>query len=106
VQSSLAAHDAAIVFVTLDPLSDGPEQLRSFLEPIHPRLIGLTGTPQQIDEAAQRYGVALRQTAGRVEHSSMWYLLDATSRVRRVYPHTTPAVELLADIRHLRAVQG
>lgn len=100
---STAASEAAVVFVTLDPLSDGPDQLRSFLGRIHPRMIGITGTPQQIELAAERYGVALRQVAAGVEHSSMWYLLDGASRVRRVYPHTTPAGELLADIRRLRA---
>jgi len=106
LQPGGVAGEAAIVFVTLDPLNDGPQQLRAFLERIDGRLIGLTGTPQQIERSAERYGVALRASAGGVEHSSMWYLLDAASRVRRVYPHTTPAGALLADIRRLRAQQG
>jgi protein SCO1/2 len=106
LQLTGAAAEAAVVFVTLDPLNDGPEQLRSFLARIDARLIGLTGTPHQIDAAAENYGVGQRQVAGAVEHSSMWYLLDAASRVRRVYVHTTPATELVSDIRRLRALEG
>jgi cytochrome oxidase Cu insertion factor (SCO1/SenC/PrrC family) len=55
----------AVVFVTLDPLTDGPEQMRSFVERI-----------------------------------------DGAARVRRVYPHTTPAAALMADIRRLQALAG
>jgi len=101
-----AAAEAAVVFVTLDPLNDGPEQLRSVLARVHTRLIGLTGTPRQIEVAAEHYGVGQRLAAGAVEHSSMWYLLDASSRVRRVYAHTTPAAELVSDIRRLQALEG
>ena len=101
---TLQSVDTAVVFVTLDPLNDGPEQLRSFVQRLDPRIIGLTGSPQQIEQAAERYGVALRGMANSIEHSSMFYLLDASARVRRVYPHNTPATALVADIRRLRTL--
>lgn len=101
-----AAAHAAVVFVTLDPLSDPPEVLRSHLGAIDGRIIGLTGSPPQIERTAERYGVGLRQSAGAIEHSSVWYLLDGAARVRRVYAHTTPAVHLLADIRRLQSLEG
>jgi protein SCO1/2 len=103
VLHTLGSTDAAVLFVTLDPLSDGPEQLRSFVQRLDPRIIGLTGSPQQIEQAAERYGVSLRVQTGAIEHSSMFYLLDAASRVQRVYPHNTSAPDLVADIRRLRA---
>jgi len=101
-----ASARAAVVFVTLDPLNDPPEALRRYLGLIDARIIGLTGSLPQIERAVERYGVGLRQVAGTLEHSSVWYLLDGASRVRRVYPHTTPAVHLLADIRRLQAMEG
>ena len=103
VLHTLGSADATVLFVTLDPLSDGPEQLRSFVQRLDPRIVGLTGSPQQIEQAAERYGVSLRVQAGAIEHSSMFYLLDASSRVQRVYPHNTSAPDLVADIRRLRA---
>lgn len=100
------AAPVSVVFVTLDPLNDGPEQMRDFVQRIDARLIGLTGSPAQIERAAESYGVALRSTGGSVEHSSMWYLLDGQARVRRVYAHTTPAAELVADLRRLGPARG
>ncbi len=101
-----AAAPAKVVFVTLDPLNDGPEQMRDFVQRIDPRIVGLTGSPQQIERAAESYGVGMRQVRDRVEHSSMWYLLDDRSRVRRVYAHSTPAHELVADVRRLASARG
>jgi len=92
-----------LVFVTLDPLSDGPAQLKDFLGRIDPRLLGLTGTPAQIAAAVERYGVGTRAREGGVDHSSLWYLLDGAGRVRRVYAHTTPASQLLEDLQRLAA---
>ncbi len=45
------------IFVSVDPGRDGPAELKQFVAAFHPRLIGLTGTPQQIAEAAKRHGV-------------------------------------------------
>lgn len=94
-----------IVFVTLDPLSDGPRELREFLGRVDPRLIGLTGSPQQVARVAERYGVGVqaRGHAGGVDHSSKWYLLDAQGQVRRVYAHTESAVNLAADLASLQS---
>jgi len=93
----------AVVFVTLDPLSDRPRELGAFLEKIDSRLIGLTGDPTNIEHTAERYGVGVRQRAGGVDHSSMWYLLDGGGNLRRVYPHTTPVAHLVDDVRALQA---
>ncbi len=100
------APQAAVLFVTLDPLNDGPQQIGEFVQRIHPRIVGLTGSPLQVERAAERYGVGVRSARGGVEHSSMWYLLDGQARVRRVYPHTTPASELVADVRRLASSKG
>jgi protein SCO1/2 len=100
------ASRAAVVFVTLDPLNDQPPQLREFVQRIHPRIVGLTGSPLQVERAAERYGVGVRQAGGSIEHSSVWYLLDGQARVRRVYAHTTPAADLVADVLRLSAARG
>lgn len=90
-----------VLFVTLDPLSDGPAELQRVLANIDTRLIGLTGDPTRVERTAERYGVATRMRVGGVDHSSMWYLLDGAGRLRRVYSYTTPAPQLVADLRSL-----
>ena len=46
------------VFISLDPNRDTPERLREWTDYMHPRLIGLTGTPEQLDKAAKEYRVS------------------------------------------------
>jgi len=101
VRTLTGDHDVAVLFVTLDPLNDGPEALREFVQRLDARIVGLTGTPRQIERVAEAYGVGLRGQGATLEHSSMFYLLDARSHVRRVYMHTTPAAVLVDDIRRL-----
>ena len=45
------------VFVTVDPERDRPAVLKQFVRAFHPRLIGLTGTPQQIAAVAKEYAI-------------------------------------------------
>ena len=49
--------DAAQVqplFITVDPQRDTPKVMQQYTQSFDPRIVGLTGTPQQIAAAAQR----------------------------------------------------
>ena len=69
------------LFVTIDPQRDQPAQLKQYVSAFHSRLIGLTGTPEEIADAAQKYIVTYqkRETAGSSEylmdHSNLAYLM-------------------------------
>jgi cytochrome oxidase Cu insertion factor (SCO1/SenC/PrrC family) len=45
------------ILITVDPQRDTPDRLKSYLESFHPRLIGLTGSPEQIAGALAAYRV-------------------------------------------------
>jgi len=45
------------IFITIDPERDTPAVLKQYVAAFHPRLIGLTGTPQQIARVAKSFGV-------------------------------------------------
>ena len=45
------------IFVSVDPERDTPEYLGEYLSYFHPRLVGLTGTPEQVAAAAGAYRV-------------------------------------------------
>jgi protein SCO1/2 len=93
-----------IVFVTLDPLSDPPQVLADYLARFDKRIIGLTGSPTQIEAAARRYGVGVQnKRAGPLEHSSRWYLLDEDAQLQRVYKLDTPASAMVQDIARSHA---
>ena len=46
----------APIFVTVDPERDTPAVLKEFVAAFHPRLVGLTGTPEQVADMVKRYG--------------------------------------------------
>lgn len=43
------------VFITIDPERDTPEVVKEFAEVMHPKMIGLTGSPEQIKAASQTF---------------------------------------------------
>jgi protein SCO1/2 len=43
--------------ITVDPRRDTVDQVAEYVREFHPRLIGLTGTPQQIQEVSKLYRV-------------------------------------------------
>jgi protein SCO1/2 len=72
--------DVTPVFISVDPARDTPEVLRSYTGNLHPRMIGLTGTENQVQAATQAYKVYFRiQPSGDefylVDHSTFTYLV-------------------------------
>jgi protein SCO1/2 len=61
------------IFITVDPERDTPPVLKEYVAAFHPRLIGLTGMPDQIASVAKAYGVYY---ARRGEANSKDYLMD------------------------------
>lgn len=64
------------VFITVDPERDTPAQIGRYVAAFHPRMIGLTGSPEQIGAVAVNYGVFFQrqpvvegETGYRVDHS-------------------------------------
>ncbi|MDO8837433.1 MAG: SCO family protein [Parvibaculum sp.] len=67
------------VFITIDPERDTPEVMARYVALFHPRLTGLTGTPEQIAAAAKAWHVFYRKAED--ENSSEDYTMDHSSIV-------------------------
>lgn len=52
-----SGHSVTPVFISIDPARDSVEVVNDFTENFHPKMIGLTGTPEQVKEAANAYRV-------------------------------------------------
>lgn len=72
------------VFISIDPERDTPEVLRDFTENLHPRMIGLTGSPEQIRAASQAYKTYFKKQDGDPE----FYLMDHSTFTYLVLPKT------------------
>lgn len=97
------------VFISVDPERDTPAQLADYVARFHPRLRGLTGTPEQVATVARRYRVYYARARGSdnndylIDHSSFLYLVDPDLRVRALFrPQTAPEAIAAAIASHLR----
>lgn len=70
------------VFITCDPARDTPDVLRAYLQEFHPKIIGLTGTYEQIKQVCKMYRVYFSTPRDvkpgedyLVDHSIYFYLM-------------------------------
>ncbi len=91
--------------ISVDPARDTPEQLADYVSRFHPRMVGLTGTPEQVAEVASRHRVyyARAQRAETtdylMDHSSFIYLVGPDARVRSLFRPETKPEDMAASIR-------
>jgi protein SCO1 len=79
------------LFVSIDPARDGPKEVGQFAAAFHPRLIGLTGSPEQVAAAAKAFAVYYQkgeETAGGylMDHSRAAYLMDPEGKPIAILP--------------------
>lgn len=82
----------APIFVTIDPARDTPKVVKEFTAAFYPRMVGLTGTPAQVDAAAKVYRVpyAKRETPS-------GYLMDHGRQAYLIGPKGEPIALLPQD---------
>ena len=105
-EASDAARGARVapIFITIDPQRDTPAALKPFVAAFHPRLVGLTGTPDQIAAVARAYGVyAKRMETGDPEnylmdHSAMVYLYGPDGKPIGFLPHQGLTAEAITQM--------
>jgi protein SCO1/2 len=72
--------DVTPVFISIDPERDTPEALGDYAANMHPKLIALTGSPEQVKTASQAYKTFYRKQESDdefylVDHSTFTYLM-------------------------------
>ncbi|HTB66012.1 MAG TPA: SCO family protein [Steroidobacteraceae bacterium] len=104
-QLGTAAAGVQVVYVTVDPQRDTAAKLQAFVSGFDPRILGGTGTDQQLAQVRKDYGV----TATRIpdgnsymyDHSSSIYLIDRVGRLRALMPYGHPSDDFVHDLRIL-----
>jgi protein SCO1 len=103
-----AADRLQVLFITVDPRRDTPQVMGDYVKAFDPRIVGLTGTPEQISAVAREYKVYVSPHAEEgkdylVDHSSFLYLMNPQGRFERIFASDTPAAGLAEQLRPLLA---
>ena len=96
------------IFVTVDALRDTPEQLATYVEHFHPRLLGLTGSTEEVRGAAKAFRIYFAKVGGEnggsdytMDHSSIMYLMDKQGEFLAHFNHGITADSLAEKIREV-----
>ena len=93
------------VFITVDPERDTPEVIESYVENFHPRMVGLTGSPEQIEKAAKSYRVYYKKAESGsaseylMDHTSIVYLMGREGEFLRHFGYGTSPEDMAQGIR-------
>jgi protein SCO1/2 len=91
------------VFISVDPERDTPKVLKSFMENFHPRMVGLTGSPEQVAAAAKVYRLYYAKANDDdeylMDHSATFYLMGPNGKIVTYFTHRITPDTLAAKVR-------
>ena len=100
------AKDVAPLFITVDPERDKSAVMADYLSHFHPAIIGLTGSPSAIAEAASQYKVYYRKIEDEeaaapytVDHLSVVFLMDGQGKYLSHFTQNTKPKEMADTIK-------
>jgi len=96
------------VFITVDPERDTPDVLKSYVTSFDAPILALTGTPEEIAQAAKGYRVyyAKHPEPGgdySMDHSSVIYVMDPEGRFTASFTHESSPEEIAERLKKLLA---
>jgi protein SCO1/2 len=100
------ADEVQPLFITVDPERDTREHLADYVTMFHPRLLGLTGSAEAVQSAADAYRVYYQRVDFdkgdgyyTVDHSAFIYLMDRDGKYLGFFPPGTAAEKMVETIR-------
>jgi len=70
-----------VAFITVDPAQDTPELMKTYLSSFDPRIVGLTGTEEEIAAVAKEYKIYYRKvptdSGYTMDHTATIFLMDS-----------------------------
>lgn len=98
------ARDVQVLLVTTDPARDDPAALREFLGRFSPTFLGLTGTPDELAQVWQDYGVMVMDNGE--THSNRVYVVDRAGNLRLTFLPDMLTEDIATDLRLLLREQS
>lgn len=93
------------IFITVDPKRDKSEQISAYIKDFHPKLIGLTGSPDDVKSICKAYRVYYSQNALTegiddylVDHSVFFYFVGPDGKFIEFFGRDLNASEIASKI--------
>ena len=94
------------IFITLDPERDTPQVIGEYVKSFNPRIVGLSGSPEDIAAVAKAYRVYFKKVADEnstsgnysVDHSAYMYLMSPTVEFLKHFPHYVSVDQLAEEL--------
>jgi protein SCO1 len=97
------------IFITVDPERDKPAVMKQYVSAFHPRIIGLTGTKEQIADVSKKFGVYAQKEDRQgssdylVNHSRIALLFGPKGEPIAILPHEEGADAIAAELKRWAA---
>lgn len=94
------------IFITVDPERDTVEVMKNYVELFHPRLIGLTGSIDEINQAKKSYKIYATKVQDEsmsdytMDHSSFIYFIDSDNNLLRIFKADDSIEDMTKVINH------
>ncbi|EPY49454.1 copper chaperone Sco1 [Schizosaccharomyces cryophilus OY26] len=94
------------LFITCDPARDPPSEIAQYLEDFHPKIVGLTGTHDEIKDICKKFRVYFstpkdvdpQKDDYLVDHSVFFYLMDPNGQFVEVFGRNSTAEDMARAI--------
>ncbi|MCX8098869.1 MAG: SCO family protein [Casimicrobiaceae bacterium] len=96
-----------VVFVTVDPKRDKPEELVKYVRAFHPSFSALWGSEEEIAATAKEWKIVYQKAQVKdeftylVDHSTQMYVFDAQGRLRLMIKHEAGPEVIAEDLTTL-----
>lgn len=94
------------LFISVDPPRDSPKQIKSYLADFHPRLVGLTGTYEEVKRVCKAYRVYFSTPPNAkpnddylVDHSIFFYFMDPNGEFVDAFGKDTKTEDVITRVR-------
>ena len=99
------------LFITVDPEHDTPEVLAQYVSYFDTALVGLTGTPRQIEAVAKLFRVIYQKNSRSasqytIDHTANLFVIDKYGRLGAIVPFGFPAAHIENLLREMIAAGG
>lgn len=101
------------LFISVDPGRDDPQTLVEYTQFFHPKIMGVSGAPVDLDPVVAEYGAYYEKTAYSnsamiygIAHTSEIYVMDRNGKMVGILPHAASPKEIMRQLRAAMAMPG